>query len=74
MTLHQHFKDALKSLPLIAILRGITPIEAVPIGQALVSTGWTLLEVPLNSPQALRSIAALVNAFPQALIDRKSVV
>ena len=74
MTLHQHFKDALKSLPLIAILRGITPVEAVPIGQALVSTGWTLLEVPLNSPQALSSIAALVSAFPQVLIGAGTVL
>lgn len=73
-TLHQTFKEALTSLPLIAILRGLTPAEALPVGQALVSTGWTLIEVPLNSPQPLDSIAAMVNAFPQALIGAGTVL
>ena len=71
---YQQFTNALKSLPLIAILRGITPPEAVPIGQALVNTGWTLIEVPLNSPQPLDSIAAMVRAFPQALIGAGTVL
>jgi 2-dehydro-3-deoxyphosphogalactonate aldolase len=74
MTLHQKFTEALKSLPLIAILRGLTPAEAEPIGQALVSSGWTLIEVPLNSPQPLDSIAAMVSAFPQALIGAGTVL
>ena len=73
-TLHQTFKEALTSLPLIAILRGLTPAEAIPVGQALVSTGWTLIEVPLNSPQPLDSIAAMVNAFPQAVIGAGTVL
>ena len=73
-TLHQTFKEALTSLPLIAILRGLTPAEALPVGQALVSTGWTLIEVPLNSPQPLDSIAEMVNAFPQALIGAGTVL
>ena len=73
-TLHQTFKEALTSLPLIAILRGLTPAEALPVGQALVSTGWTLIEVPLNSPQPLDSIAAMVNAFPQAVIGAGTVL
>ena len=73
-TLHQTFKEALTSLPLIAILRGLTPAEALPVGQALVSTGWTLIEVPLNSPQPLHRIAAMVNAFPQALIGAGPVL
>ena len=73
-TLHHTFKKALTSLPLIAILRGLTPAEAIPVGQALVSTGWTLIEVPLNSPQPLDSIAAMVNAFPQAVIGAGTVL
>lgn len=73
-TLHQKFKGALQSLPLIAILRGLAPPEAVPIGQALVSTGWTLIEVPLNSPQPLDSIAEMANAFPQVLIGAGTVL
>jgi len=72
--LHQKFTEAMRSLPLIAILRGLTPAEAVPIGQALVSTGWTLIEVPLNSPQPLDSIAAMVRTFPQALIGAGTVL
>jgi 2-dehydro-3-deoxyphosphogalactonate aldolase len=74
MTLQQKLTDALKALPLIAILRGITPPEAIPIGQALVSAGWTLMEVPLNSPQPLDSIAAMVSAFPQAMIGAGTVL
>ena len=73
-TLHQKFEDALRSLPLIAILRGLLPAEALPIGQALVSTGWTLIEVPLNSPQPLDSIAAMVSAFPQAMVGAGTVL
>jgi 2-dehydro-3-deoxyphosphogalactonate aldolase len=74
MTPHQKFNEGLQSLPLIAILRGLTPVEAIPIGQALVSTGWTLIEVPLNSPQPLDSITALASAFPQALIGAGTVL
>ncbi len=65
---------ALGQLPLLAILRGITPAEAVPVGQALVDAGWSLIEVPLNSPQPLDSIAALAQAFPQALVGAGTVL
>ena len=65
---------ALHTLPLVAILRGITPDEAVPVGQALVDAGWSLIEVPLNSPRPLDSIRALVQAFPQALIGAGTVL
>lgn len=74
MTPDHKFTEALKSLPLIAILRGLTPAEAMPIGQALVSTGWTLIEVPLNSPQPLDSIAAMAGALPQTLIGAGTVL
>lgn len=49
----------LKPLPLIAILRGIRPEEVVSVGEALVSSGFRILEVPLNSPQPFESIREL---------------
>lgn len=47
------------TLPLIAILRGVTPSEAPAIGQALLDAGITTIEVPLNSPDPLQSISAM---------------
>ena len=74
MNAHQKFAHALQTVPLVAILRGIKPAEALAVGQALLSTGWTLIEVPLNSPQPLDSIAALASTFPQALIGAGTVL
>jgi 2-dehydro-3-deoxyphosphogalactonate aldolase len=53
----------LEPLPLVAILRGLTPEEAVGIGQAIVDAGFRILEVPLNSPRPFESIALLADAF-----------
>lgn len=66
-------QSAMAQLPLVAILRGITPPEAGSVGAALVAAGWRLIEVPLNSPQPLESIAALVRAFPDALVGAGTV-
>jgi 2-dehydro-3-deoxyphosphogalactonate aldolase len=66
--------SALAQLPLVAILRGITPAEALPVGQALVDAGWCVIEVPLNSPQPLDSIAALAHAHPQTLVGAGTVL
>jgi 2-dehydro-3-deoxyphosphogalactonate aldolase len=49
--------------PLVAILRGVKPDEVVGIGQALVDAGFGIIEVPLNSPDPLASIAALAREF-----------
>lgn len=51
------------TLPLIAILRGVTPAEAPAIGDALVAAGITTIEVPLNSPDPLESITALAKGL-----------
>lgn len=53
----------LTRLPLVAILRGLTPEEALDIGEAIVEAGFHILEVPLNSPRPLASIARLQQAF-----------
>ena len=53
----------LQPLPLVAILRGLQPEEAPAIGAALVGAGFRILEVPLNSPRPLDSIARLAEAF-----------
>jgi 2-dehydro-3-deoxyphosphogalactonate aldolase len=60
--------------PLIAVLRGLRPDEAQAIGAALVQGGWRLIEVPLNSPQPLQSIATLAQAFPEALVGAGTVL
>jgi 2-dehydro-3-deoxyphosphogalactonate aldolase len=53
----------LEPLPLIAVLRGITPEEIPAVGAALVANGFRILEVPLNSPRPFDSIAALAEKF-----------
>jgi 2-dehydro-3-deoxyphosphogalactonate aldolase len=70
----QRLHGALQSLPLVAILRGLTPAEAPAIGAALVDSGFRLIEVPLNSPQPLDSIALLARQCPQALVGAGTVL
>lgn len=61
--------------PLIAIIRGVTPGEAESIGRAIFDAGIRIIEVPLNSPDPLASIAALVAALgDKALIGAGTVL
>ena len=51
------------SRPLIAILRGVNPIEAKDIAAVLIEAGITRIEVPMNSPSPLKSIEAMAKAY-----------
>jgi 2-dehydro-3-deoxyphosphogalactonate aldolase len=63
MSSNPEFDAAFARCPLIAILRGVTPGEVVAVGEALFDAGFRLIEVPLNSPAPLESIARLATAF-----------
>src|SRR5579859_4763408 len=60
---HDSMKAWLDPLPLVAILRGLTPDESVDIGRVLADAGFRMLEVPLNSPQPFESIRRMVDAL-----------
>ena len=74
MNPHEKFASALAALPLVAILRGLHPQEAGAIGGALADAGFRLVEVPLNSPQPLESIAQLAARWPEALVGAGTVL
>ena len=60
---------------LIAILRGVKPGEALPLAQALVESGFDAIEVPLNSPDPLDTLARLVaNLPPHVLLGAGTVL
>jgi 2-dehydro-3-deoxyphosphogalactonate aldolase len=60
---------------IVAILRGLTPPEALDIGHALVRSGVRIIEVPLNSPEPYRSIEILARALEgRALIGAGTVL
>jgi 2-dehydro-3-deoxyphosphogalactonate aldolase len=61
-------RAALAHCPLIAILRGITPDEAVGIGGVLIEAGFRVIEVPLNSPEPLLSIERLAKTVGHSAI------
>jgi len=69
MSLKQVTKTSAKTfnineqLPLVAILRGVEPKDAMRITKILIAEGFTMIEIPLNSPNALNSINCLVENF-----------
>jgi 2-keto-3-deoxy-6-phosphogluconate aldolase len=70
-----NLEQALASCNLVAILRGIRPDEVEAVGEVLIEAGWRIIEVPLNSPDPLKSIEALVKRFgDQALIGAGTVL
>jgi 2-dehydro-3-deoxyphosphogalactonate aldolase len=67
--------DWTRHLPLIAILRGITPEEIADHVRELIAAGITLIEIPTNSPDWRRSVAiALETAAEQALVGAGTVL
>ncbi len=74
MTPLARFNQAMQQLPLVAILRGLSPQDCLPVGQALVDAGFRLVEVPLNSPDPIQSIALLAAHFPQVMIGAGTVL
>lgn len=75
MTILARFEQAFAACPLVAILRGLTPDEAPAVGDALVGAGFTLIEVPLNSPEPLRSIGILAERLAgRALVGAGTVL
>jgi len=61
-------KILIKRLPLIAILRGVRPEECLEIGYELFNVGFRIIEVPLNSPEAFKSIEKLVLKLKEEVI------
>ena len=69
------FEVVMAKLPLVAILRGLKPSEAPEILEALVGEGFALIEIPLNSPDPLASIAAMRRlAPPEAFVGAGTVL
>ena len=68
MTVMEQWQDALKTLPLVAILRGLRPSEALDIGEVLVEAGFRIVEVPLNSPDPFDSIKLLAQSLSKRAI------
>lgn len=69
------FPGVLAAMPLIAILRGVRPVEVLAIAEALVGAGIVAIEVPLNSPDPLESIGRLAERFGErALIGAGTVM
>jgi 2-dehydro-3-deoxyphosphogalactonate aldolase len=68
-------REWLARCPLVAILRGVRPEEAVAIGEALVAAGIPVIEVPLNSPEPIESIRRLAGALHgRALVGAGTVI
>ena len=63
MSAIEEYDSHFAQCPLIAIIRGVTPDEAVDIGGALIEGGIRIIEVPLNSPEPLKSIERLASRF-----------
>ncbi|MDG1708491.1 MAG: 2-dehydro-3-deoxy-6-phosphogalactonate aldolase [Emcibacteraceae bacterium] len=59
----EQFELYRKEIPVVAIIRGVTPDEVIAIGCSLIKAGIKLIEVPLNSPKPFESIKRLTETF-----------
>lgn len=72
---HEIFRKYLAECQIIAILRGITPDEILPVGRALIAAGIRIIEIPLNSPEPFESIQRLAeDASAQAIVGAGTVL
>ena len=67
-TASEKLTTAMQALPLVAILRGLRPDEALAVGEVLVDAGFRIIEVPLNSPEPFDSIGRLAERFGQTCV------
>jgi 2-dehydro-3-deoxyphosphogalactonate aldolase len=75
MTAAQLFDLRLSECPLVAIIRGVRPDEAIAIGEALYEAGFRIIEVPLNSPDPLTSVERLAHRLgDRAMIGAGTVL
>jgi len=68
VTAKQPLQHYLGECPLIAIVRGVTPDEVEAIGEAIFEAGIRIIEVPLNSPEPLKSIERLAAKFGERML------
>lgn len=69
------WNEKFKEMPLVAILRGLSPEEAIDVSTVLVEAGIKILEVPLNSPNPLESISKMKTHFmDRAIIGAGTVL
>ena len=67
-------RSYLAPLPLVAVLRGITPAEVDAVAAALTDNGFRLLEVPLNSPEPFESIRKLARGYGERCLTGAGTV
>ena len=63
MSIIDKFERSLNSLPVVAIIRGVGSDEVVDVAQAIYEAGITIIEVPLNTPNAFECIARLSSSM-----------
>lgn len=68
MTARDLLRQYLDQCPLIAIIRGVSPADAEAIGDAIQQGGIRIIEVPLNSPDPLKSIELLARKFGDSML------